>query len=256
MVRSGIFSGIVLFSFLPGMALAASQILGLVATAEPTQMQCDKGGCTALLSAFCLQEKRLPPDFDSAYRPAKPGQVTLLATMADGRVIRMEADGLVELRSRYGYTAVEARLPLGRMVSGSPVSLALEVEARASLLPVAKADDPDPLSNEEIEIATGPWRLAAQNIVEGNGERATSARVAMRMVNALPLSGDVAPGEREFLWRRVAGDAPGMARRIYDACIESVDQAVGYPLRKCLEERHEKLQVENTREFWRTLGGS
>lgn len=256
MLRSGIFSGIVLFSSLPGMALAASQILGLVATAEPTQMQCDKGGCMALLSAFCLQEKRLPPDFDSDYRPAKPGQVTLLATMADGRVIRMEADGLVELRSRYGYTTVEARLPLGRMALISAVSLALEVDARAALLPAAKADDPDPLSNEEIEIATGPWRLAAQNVLEGDGERAAGARVAMRLVNALSPSGDIEAGEREILWRRVAGDAPDLARRMFDACIQSVDQAVGYPLRKCLEERHERLQVENTWEFWRTLGGS
>ena len=78
----------------------------------------------------------------------------------------------------------------------------------------------------------------------------------MRLINALPVAGDIRPDEREPLWRRVAGGAPALAQRTFDACIRSVDQSVGYPLRKCLEERHEKLQVENTREFWRSLGGS
>lgn len=256
MFRSILAAGIVLFSYFPGLASAAPQIMGLVATAEPTPMQCAGEQCTALLSAFCLQEKRLPPDFDSAYRPAGPGQVILVATMASGAISRFEAEGLMEFRTRYGYTAIEARLPLQHFPGGAPVSLALEVKPRAVLLPVPVPGDPDPLSGDEIAVATGPWRLAAENVMEGEAERADGARTAMRLVNALPMTGDIAAGERETLWRRVAGNSPSLARRTFDACVRAVDQAVGYPLRKCLEERHERLQVENTREFWRSLGGS
>jgi hypothetical protein len=256
MFRSIFAAGMILSTAFPGAALAASQIMGLVATADPTPMQCAGGDCTALLSSFCLQEKRLPPDFDSAYRPARHGQVSLIVTMADGTVSRFDAHGLVGFRTRYGYTAVEARLALDRLPTRSPVSLALEVGERSALLPLEISGDPDPLSEEEIEIATGPWRLAAQDILEGDGKRAASVRLAMRLINALPLTGDIAAGERESLWRRVAGEAPDLAQRTFDACIRAVDQAVGYPLRKCLEERHEKFQVENTREFWRSLGGS
>lgn len=257
MLRLSLVAVAALFSLFSGTALAAPQIMGVVATAEPTPMQCDRGQCTALLSTFCLQEKRLPPDFDTAYRPVRAGQVSLLVTMADGRVVRLEAGGLLEFRTRYGYTAVEATLSLSRLPAGMPAgSLALEVDAMAALLPEDAADDPDPLNEQEIEIATGPWRLAARNVMEGEMETAVGARIAMRLVNALPLNGDIAAGERESLWRRVAGNGPELARQTFDACIRSVDQAFGYPLRKCLEERHEKLQVENTREFWRTLGGS
>ncbi len=241
---------------IPGAAWAAPQIMGLVATAEPAPMQCADGKCTALLSAFCLQEKRLLPDLDSIYLPAGADQVVLIVTAADGRTTRMEAGGLVEFRSSYGFTAIEASLPLERLGSARPVSLALKVNPRAALLPVAEAGDPDPLTAEEIETATGPWRLAAEAVMEGNSEGAASARIAMRLVNALPAAGDIQAGEREALWGRVAGNAPALARHTFDACIHSVDQAVGYPLRTCLEERHQKMQVKNTREFWRSLGGS
>ena len=256
MFRSIVAAATTLFSLLPGAAWAAPQIMGLVATAEPVPMQCADGQCTALLSAFCLQEKRLPPDFYRAYLPAASDQVVLVVTTADGRATRMEAGGLIEFSSRYGYTAIEARLPLDRLALKQPVSLALEVRPRAALLPVAKAGDPDPLTAAEIAIATGPWRLAAEAAMEGDTDGAANARATMRMINALPTAGDIRPGEREPLWQRVAGGAPAHTRQLFDACIRSVDQAVGYPLRKCLEERHEKLQVENTRGFWRSLGGS
>ncbi|MCK5621090.1 MAG: hypothetical protein KAJ11_02280 [Alphaproteobacteria bacterium] len=256
MFRSIVAAAIALFSLLPGAAWAAPQIMGLVATAEPAPMQCAGGQCTALLSAFCLQEKRLPPDLGSAYLPAASDQVVLVVTAADGRTTRMEAGGLVEFHSRYGYTAIEARLPLDRLAVIQPVALALEVKPRAALLPVAKAGDPDPLTAEEIATATGPWRLAAEAAMEGDSQGVASARTAMRLINALPTAGDIRPGERGPLWRRVAGDAPAHTRQSFDACIRSVDQSIGYPLRKCLEERHEQLQVENTREFWRSLGGS
>ena len=256
MFRATLASIITLLALLPGAAWAAPQIMGLVATAEPTPMQCADGQCTALLSAFCLQEKRLPPDFDSAYLPSGTRQVTLIATMIDGRTIRMEADELVEFRSRHGYTAIEARLPLKRLAGARPTSLALEVRPRAALLPVPESGDPNPLTPEEIAVATGPWRLAAEATMEGGSEGAEGARTAMRLINALPRTGDIQSGQRESLWRRVAGNAPTGIRQAFDACARSVDQAVGYPLRKCLEERHEKLQIENTREFWRSLGGS
>jgi len=256
MFRSVFAAGIVLYSFVPVSGHAAPQIMGLVATTEPVPMQCADGECTALLSAFCLQEKRLPPDFDSAYLPAGPEQVFLVVTTADGRKTGIDASGLVEFRTRYGYTAIEASLPMESLTAERPISLALEVGPRAALLPVAKAGDADLLSAEEIATATGPWRLAAETVMEGDSEGAASARIAMRLVNALPMAGDVQPDEREQLRRHIVGGAPAMARQTFDACIRSVDQAVGYPLRKCLEERHERLQMENTREFWRSLGGS
>jgi len=238
-----------------GPALAAPQIMGLVATNEPVPMQCADGTCTALLSAFCLQEKRLPPAFETAYAPAAAGGVTLVVTSADGAVRRLDASGLVEFRSRYGFTAIRADVALDGL--GAPVSLSLEVAPRVAMLPEPVAGDPDPLTAEEIALAAGPWRIAAEAVMEGGSERARSAQLTARLINALPPDGDIAASARPGLWDRVAGaEAPPLARRTFEACARSVDQSVGYPLRLCLEERHEKQQIENTREFWESLGGS
>ncbi len=254
----------VIFGFLtlllataPGTVLAAPQILGLIATGEAMPMQCGNGACTALLSAFCLQEKRLPPDFETSYRPARPGAVTLAVTMEDGQVQRFDAADLMRFRSRYGYTAIRADLALESLGGPSPVSVALEIAPRTTLLPDAVPGDPDPLTAEEIALAAGPWRVAAEAVLEGGSERARATQVTARLINALPLDGDIAAAERLGLWRHVAGAiAPALARRTFDSCSRSVDQSVGYPLRKCLEERHERLQIESTREYWGSLGGS
>jgi hypothetical protein len=242
---------------LPGTTLAAPQILGLVATGEAVPMQCVDGTCTALLSAFCLQQERLPPDFETAYRPAAAGGVTLVVTAADGSVQRLDASGLVAFRSRYGFTAIRADLSLDGLGAMAPESLALEVAPRTTLQPEPRPGDPDPLSAGEIALAAGPLRAAAEAVLEGDSEAARAGRITARLINALPANGDVAPAAREDLWQRVAGThAPLRARSMFSACSRTVDQSVGYRLRKCLEERHERLQIENTREFWESLGGS
>jgi hypothetical protein len=246
-----------LLATVPGTALAAPQILGLVATGEAVPMQCENGACTALLSAFCLQERRLPPDFETSYWPAHQGAVTLAVTTADGQVRRFDAANLVRFRSRYGYTAIRADLALAALGGLSPKSVALEIAPRTTMLPDALPGDPDPLTAEEIALAAGPARVAAEALLEGDSEQARTTRIAARLINALPARGDIAAVTREGLWERIAGTgAPLRARRMFDACRRSVDQSVGYPLRKCLEERHEKLQIENTREYWESIGGS
>jgi hypothetical protein len=94
-------------------------------------------------------------------------------------------------------------------------------------------------------------------VIEGDSEPAQAARITARLVNALPLEGDIPAAARARLWRRVAGAMPPpLARQTFEACARSVDHSVGFPLRKCLEERHEKLQIRNTRDYWKSLGGS
>lgn len=231
---------------------AAPQIMGLVATAEPVPMQCENGRCTALLSAFCLQETRRPPDLGTAYRPGGTDHVTVRMQMADGAIVTAEATGLVEFSSQYGFTAVEASLPLERLDGEAPASVMLEVMPRAALLPVTGPNDPDPQTDQEITTATGPWRLAAEPVMEGSRESAVAARETMRLVNLLPAD----RGEQESLDARVTLETSPMTQQVLRACIRSVRQSVGYSLRTCLEERHELLQIENTHEFWRSLTGS
>lgn len=238
-------------------AQAAPQILGLVATAEPIPMQCRNGACTALLSAFCLQERRLAPEFGTVYEPAQDGSVTLAVVDSLGNAVRLDAAGLVEFRSHYGYTAMWARLSLPLPGGLEPAAVAIEVGPRVSMLPRRIAGDPDALTAAEIAVATGSLRLAAEAVFEGDADTARAARLTARLINALPVSGDVPAGIRDDIWSRVAtSGTPLAARNAFLACGRTVDQSVGYPLRRCLEERHERMQVRNTREYWESLGGS
>lgn len=238
-------------------ASAAPQILGLVATAEPVPMQCANGRCSALLSAFCLQKDRLPPDFGTAYVPADGAEITLIVTDANGGIRRVDGKGLIDFRSDYGYTAIRADVPLAVVGAADPVSLALELGPRVSMLPRPVAGDIEPLSDAEIALATGPLRQAAEAVLEGASDAARTARATAALINALPESGDVPRDGREAVWSRVAStDATTAARHAFEACGRTTDQSVGYPLRTCLEERHERLQIENTHSYWDSLGGS
>ena len=177
-----------------GPAMAAPQILGLVATNDPVPMQCEDGACTALLSAFCLQEKRLPPDFETLYRPAAAGSVTLVATMADGSVQRLDASGLVSFHSRYGFTAVRADLVPGRLGAMAPVSLALEIAPRTTMLPEAR---PGPANRGRDRTRGGTLEIR-RGIPDGRRFRAGARR-----------PGHGPSGERAAALGRGSGAGPG-----------------------------------------------
>lgn len=235
---------------------AAPQILGLVATGEAIPLQCADGECSAVLSAFCLQEQRLPPDLDTAYAPAPGTTVTLIVASRDGTSQRLDAATLARFETRRGFTAIRVGVPAAALPEDM-VAVAIEVAPRAAVLPIAIANDPDPLGAAEITLATGPWRIAAEAVFEGNSETARAAGLTTRLINALPAKGGIAADAREEVWRRVtAADAPVVARNDFEACGRMVDHSVGLTLRQCLAERHQRLQIDNTHAYWDALGGS
>src|SRR5690606_9112941 len=77
------------------------QVLGLVASnGIPTPLTCTEDECSAHLSAFCLQQAREAPASGTAYAPAEGGRVTLVATTADGRTLRLPGEPHLAFESR------------------------------------------------------------------------------------------------------------------------------------------------------------
>src|SRR3546814_11252281 len=72
-------------------AVAAPQILGLVASTGPIPLACDDAGCRAELSSFCLQQPRANPAPDTAYQPAAAGGIFLGGTDLEGAAVRLAA---------------------------------------------------------------------------------------------------------------------------------------------------------------------
>jgi hypothetical protein len=248
-------------------AAAASQVLGLVASnGLPTPLRCVDGTCSGHVSAFCLQEQRPAPSANSEYLLAPGSRLTLIAQLSDGRKVRLPADGILTIRTRVGFTSVRLSLPEERMKALGAVSAAVEVAPLTSILPRAIAGDPDPLTDQEIALATGPMRRAAQLPFENPGEAADAARLASLIVNLLPEDEPQSAAGRDAVWNQAVALAETSgnpspagiddAHRIYSNCELSLASMTSFNLRTCMEIHHADLMAETNRAFWASTGGS
>ncbi len=108
-------------------ALAAPQILAVLATGNGIPFTCTGGVCQAELSAFCLQRHRPAPGYGTAYEPAARGAFTLVVRGADGGERRLPAAGHVAFLQHRGYTAVSARLAEHVLAELDGLSASIEV---------------------------------------------------------------------------------------------------------------------------------
>ena len=93
-------------------ALAAPQALGLVASAgTPTPLDCSGAECSAMFSAFCLQEARPAPSQGEAYAPAPGSAVTLLVTRADDSTLSLPGAAYLRFSTLVGFTSMRITLP-------------------------------------------------------------------------------------------------------------------------------------------------
>jgi hypothetical protein len=248
-------------------AAAAPQLLGVVAGAEARPLTCRDGTCSLYLSSFCILKERAPPVPGTVYSPARGGgAMTLVVTAADGGTLRVPAARHVRFESYAGYTAVRASLSRAALGRLGGVALALEIGPKITLIPAPTPGDPDPLGDEEIALATGPWRVAAERFFERGEEttRVEAARLANVLINALPETGRASAEARDGLWARVAGGAAlhGMSA----AAIEKTRVATGVcrgftrgvsqmPLRRCLERTHDAWMMDLNEAYWDALVG-
>lgn len=229
-------------------------------------MTCADGRCAAYLSAFCIQRAREAPAPGTAYAPvAGEGGVTLVVTTADGTSRRVAATHVLRFESLDGYSSVRASVPQAVLRRLGAVEAAVEVGARALLVPEPVPGDPDPLTEQELALAAGPMRAAAHDLFDRPGNpRADAARLISRLINALPEHRPPEPAQRDGLWRRqvharaLAGIDPAAARRAqmaYGACRWQAEHGYGKGLRACLRATHDAFMMDVNQDYWDRLGG-
>ena len=242
-------------------ASAASQVLGLVASnGAPTPLTCIDGQCSAQFSTFCLQQNRPAPSRGDDYAVAAGGNLTLVARNAAGQTVRLPANEMLQIHSLIGFTSVEISLPKAKLAELGVTDLAVEVGPATSLLPIVTSGDPNPQTEDEIALATGPMRLAATPMFESPGTASDAARITTVLINALPPAGAESADARNGLWVAML-DNPAMtgataegretAEQMYEACKISVESHSAYSLRNCLELRHADLLAETNHKFWK-----
>ncbi len=240
-----------------GPALAAPQILGVMASHGAMPLACDERQCSALVGSFCLQRERPMPVYGTPYAPTPLAQLALSATDARGRTVALPAS-LLRFSALNSYSAVHVSLPRAAVDAAGAIAVRLEVGPGVSLVPLPVAGDANPQDADEIRFATGALRIAAGRWLDGHAVEADAARVIASLVNAMPDRRTIRD-DNSGLWERTIGTQPpaGMdpaaldrARAAYDRCVSQPDT------RRCLLSRHRELIQPNNGRFWDEIGGS
>ncbi len=246
-------STILLVLALPlGQALAASQVLALFATTQATPLTCEGGQCSAELSVFCLQEDRWAPRPGVGYQLAEGQDLTLVATAADGTERRLPAGDLIDIAAERGYWSVKVSLPQGALADLGAVRVAVEVGEGLSLVPAPVAGDFRPQSEQDVALATGPFRALGARIVAQSGALAETIGFTGRLINFLPDRQGLSRADADAAWVRASQGggigAAGLsgAREVFERCRDDD----GRFLRRCLENRHDLLISSLTRRYW------
>jgi hypothetical protein len=246
---------------LAGPARAAPQGLGLVATTQPVPMLCDADGCVAQLSSFCLQRDRKSPNYGTRYRVAGGAGLRLHLTDAGGFRRTVPADGLTQLVSTRGNTAIEARVTAADRAALGAVDIAVAVGDLVTLLPEAAPGDADPITAAEVEFAAGPARLLAAAFFDSPAALGASINILDRTINAVTRQARLSDEARRDLWSRTAGaplDAAADGRnspaaQVFAACLDDLNRQMVYGLRNCLEGRRDELLIHANTQLWNAL---
>jgi hypothetical protein len=243
---------------------AAPQILGIVASnGLPTPLHCADGYCSAYLASFCLQESRYAPNKGSEYRLAPGGRLTIIASLGDGRSLRLPAEDLLTIRTRSGFTSLWLSIPESRLKALGVSTAAVEVGPKTTVLPLAYAGDPRPQSADEVATAAGPLRQIAAETFDRPGEAADTARLIELVINRLPDRSQPSSVTIASLWGEVAasarqsGMAPGSIEATAGVIAECQGSAgTGFAGGVCLEMRQAELMTNLNRRFWDQAAGS
>lgn len=244
-------------------AKAAPQILAALPSESGIALVCAEGICVAELSTYCLQRERPAPSMGTAYVPARPEHFTLVLASDTGTEVRVPAGEHMRFTEHRGFMAVAASLELGRLKALGASTAKLVVWQEASLIPVAEANDPNPLSDEEIAFATKSLRAHGHDTVDSRPQ-AASAQLLAKLKAALPANGPITASNFEGMWQNAIGDSipaageAGLsgARDAYNSCAGTKMPQRMDGLKRCLEFQHDDFLRNLNIDYWQNQPGS
>jgi hypothetical protein len=243
--------------FCANSALAAPQILGVMASGAPVPLLCDTKECSAVIGTFCLQRDRDIPSYGTPYVLANGEQVTLHVETASGEIRQLPGQDWLRFAGYSGYTTARMVLPRAALAELGGGAVAVTIGPGVSLVPLAQVGDANPQSAQEISTATGALRIAAGRYLDRPTIQADAARLVMALINGLPES-RTSHDDFSGLWQETITEnlATGMtdgalplAERVYQRCDQEPNP------RGCLVTRHRQLMVPGNRRFWDETSG-
>jgi hypothetical protein len=243
-----------------GTAQAAPQALALVATHGKVGLTCGASECSAEVTSFCLDAGRFSPPRGTEYRIAGGGQIRLTGTTGDGRVLTLDARAHLRFAAARRHLAVRVSIDRTTLAALGIRQAEIDIAENVALLPVPQPGDPDPITEGEAALFTGPLRHLGTLVVDANAERMQAARITSRLINLLPPKGGETR-DGEALWQRATAAgadrlppaARTRARGAFELC--RFVGSVGGPssLRRCLQEQHDGFVDFLNSKFWEAV---
>ncbi len=225
-------------------ALAAPQVLALVATDVPVPLRCADGTCSAELASLCLQPERRAPEAGRQYLPHRQTTISVIDDNAVHRLTLPDSARFVATRT---HVAVRLELPQAWMTRHLPDAAAIEIAETTALVPVALPGDAQALSKAELARTTGGDIALAASVIREDPARRAAIALSGHLINALPDDADAAAIER--LWQGMAAALPaelqgqaatGLARFQLDWCRYSTDHGLSPGLKHCLAAQQDR----------------
>jgi hypothetical protein len=239
---------------------AAPQLLGVVAKTAPLKLHCDGEVCRTQISTICLQAHRDTPKRHQAYEAHNPGSFTVLAKNTDNEVVpvALPPSSFMSIR---GYSAVEVAVDVSSLDGSGMVPMSLTVAHDGLLVPVAVANDPDPINTDEIIHAVASLKPAADEVFKQHGPEYEAVRLVNRLLNETPMKGRMAKADRDQLWddtfgesaRESVGAGAHRAADVVGYCQYRTKQGRFFSVRRCLEQRLDGMLMNINTEYWKAV---
>jgi hypothetical protein len=241
---------------------AAPQMMGLVASNSPVPMQCKHGNCFAELTAFCLQPLRASPIRGTLYTLHDTSRVIAFGTTKDGQTIKLDINKDLQIKAERSHVAVRIGMSARTMDRLGLRQVHVKVARNATLVPVPVKGDRSPMYADEIAMGAGALRDIGASYVDREQHWMPVARMANRLINALPHGGRVNAQRRAGIWDAVFGPndfagTPGgtdhRLRTLYDQCQDAVAMVRLPNMRRCLEAKHDSIVGGLNNSYWQAV---
>jgi len=244
----------------PAVSAAAPQALGLVATNGGVPLICRNGDCSAEFSSFCLQEERRTPVSGTLYRLVGSGELRLIGETLTGERMTLDPARYLKLTSVRAYISVKLSMLEADVARLGLRRVEVEVGKNVAMAPTPTLNDPNPQSETDLALASGPLRQLGGYVIDRDPDRMEAARITNRMVNRLLDSDRPGPAARRDLWKdAVAGsadaapEARGMAQNVFRYCNNLMASGLYTKLRQCLAEQHDRFLEYLNEEYWDSI---
>jgi hypothetical protein len=188
----------------------------------------------------------------------------LIVETEDGRTVRLPGAKYLAFNVRLDFTSILAKVSLTRLAGLSPSAVRIKIGPLATLMPVPQPDDLDLHSPDELKLVTGPYRKTGTRFFDEGGETGETVSLMTQMINRMPKLARATPNGRKINLDTVLRGADGRAssaaarerfQNIVAGCENMLDTTKRMNMRACLTYRHEVMQTETNRAFWKALGG-